>query len=192
MSVPLVLLDVDGVLNALGRVREHSSTRWQRGWATADGTRWQITWAPTVVARLRSWHEEGRVERQWLTTWGHDANGELRELLGLPQLAVAGTYQDEDADGAALAPAGSNAAAAPSAPDPLSGRWWKYDVVRRVLAAEPQRLVLWVDDELQPGTAFRRWADDQPRLHAVGPDPLLGLTDSDLATMLQVMDEDAR
>ena len=104
---------------------------------------------------------------------------------------MAGTYQDEDADGAASAPAGSHAAAAPSAPDPLSGRWWKYDVVRRVLAEQPGRQVIWVDDELQPGTAFRRWADDQDGLHAVGPDPMLGLTDRDLASMVEVMEQDA-
>ena len=140
---------------------------------------------------MAAWHDEGRLELQWLTTWGHDAKDELRTLLGLPRLAVAGTYQDEDADGAATGTADSHAAAAPSAPDPLSGRWWKYDVVRRVLAEQPGRQVLWVDDELQPGAAFRRWADDQPGLQAVGPDPRLGLTDDDLASMVEVMEQDA-
>ncbi len=193
MTKPLVLLDVDGVLNALGDDSAGGGwDDWQQGWATADGTRWPITWSASVVTRLAGWHEQGRLELQWLTTWGHDANAELRALLGLPHLAVAGTYQDEDADGAATAPATSHAAAAPSAPDPLSGRWWKYDVVRRVLAQQPGRRVVWVDDELQPGTAFRRWADEQPGLHAVGPDPRLGLTAGDLASMLEVMEQDAR
>ncbi len=191
--MPLVLLDVDGVLNALGDDDQLTGAwpDWHQGWATADGTRWPSTWSPTVIARLASWHAEGRLELQWLTTWGHDANTELRDLLGLPWLDVAGTYQDEDAGAAAPTAADSHAAAAPSAPDPLSGRWWKYDVVRRVLAQHPDRPVVWVDDELQPGTAFRCWADEQPGLHAVGPDPLLGLTAGDLASMVEVMEQDA-
>ena len=193
MTGPLVLLDVDGVLNALDDADElaGSWSDWRQGWATADGRRWPITWSPTVVAQLAAWHRSGRLELQWLTTWGHDANAELRDLLGLPELAVAGTYQDEDADGAATSAADSHAAAAPSAPDPLSGRWWKYDVVRRILAQQPDRRVIWVDDELQSGTAFRRWADEQPLLHAVGPDPVCGLTDEDLATMVVVMEQGA-
>ncbi len=61
--MPLVLLDVDGVLNALGDDDQPADTvsDWQQGWATADGTRWPITWSPTVVARLASWHVEGRL-----------------------------------------------------------------------------------------------------------------------------------
>ena len=171
VTPPLLLLDVDGVLNALGDDGQLKAAGgdWRQGWATADGTRWPITWSPAVVARLAAWHDESRLELQWLTTWGHDANDELRALLGLPQLAVAGTYQDEDADGAATGTADSHAAAAPSAPDPLSGRWWKYDVVRRVLAAQPDREVLWVDDELQPGTAFRAGPTSSPGCTPSGP-----------------------
>ena len=183
MSRPLLLLDVDGVLNAFGGDAEDLAawTEWSAGWATSDGTAWPITFAPEVVARLSSWHEEGRLELQWLTTWGHDANGELRELLGLPHLDVAGTYQDEDDEGAAAASAAvSHAAVAPSAPDPLSGRWWKYDVVRRMLAADPDRLLIWVDDELAVGSAYRSWADAQPRVRAVGPDPAVGLSPAGL------------
>ena len=183
MTAPLLLLDVDGVLNALGP--RTTGAEWRRGTAEADGARWPITWSPAVVRRLRSWHESGRVEVQWLTTWGHDANRELRALLELPELAVAGTYDDEDADGAA-APTGtaSHAAVAPSAPDPLSGHWWKYDVVRRLVDADPDRLVLWVDDELhEPDGPFRTWAERQPRLHPVGPHPAVGLTEEDLAAI---------
>lgn len=181
MNRPLLLLDVDGVLNALGQPNPSVWPEWERGWATADGSSWPILFAPAVIERLASWQREGRVEVQWLTTWGHDANDDLRTLLGLPELAVAGTYQDEDDAGSAAGAGASHAAVAPSAPDPLSGRWWKYDVVRRLLAAQPERLLIWVDDELQPGSAFRVWSDQQPSLRAVGPDPEVGLTPDDLA-----------
>ncbi len=142
------------------------------------------------MAQLVAWHREGGLEPQWLTSWDHDAKTELRDLLGLPQLAVTGTYPDEDADGAAATSADAHAAAAPSAPGPQSGHWRKYDVVRRVLAEQPDRRVIWVDDELQPGTAFRRWSDEQPTLHADDSGPTLGLADTDLASMVVVMEQE--
>ena len=180
---PLLLLNVDGVLNAFGGDAGDLAAwqEWSAGWATADGGSWHITFAPAVMSRLVSWQDEGLVELQWLTTWGHDANGQLRALLEMPRLAVAGTYQDEDEAGAPATSAGvTHAAAAPSAPDPLSGGWWKYDVVRRLVAAEPERLLIWVDDELTPGSPYRAWADDQPQVRAVGPDPAGGLSPADL------------
>ena len=177
---PLLLLDVDGVLNALSDDLPDTSVwpRWQRGFAATDGMSWPIVFSPDVVARLVRWHEQGLVELQWLTTWGHSANGELRALLGMPELLVTGTYDHADHAGGAVETRGaSHAAAAPSAPDPLSGRWWKYDVVRRVLAEQPERLVVWVDDELHDNDSpFRRWALAQAHLHPMGPDPYYGLT----------------
>lgn len=112
--IPLLLLDVDGVLNAFGGdARDLAAwAEWSAGWATADGRSWHIAFAPAVVSRLVSWQHEGLFELQWLTTWGHDANGELRELLGMPRADVAGTYQDEDEAGAAAPSAGVTHAAA--------------------------------------------------------------------------------
>lgn len=192
---PLLLLDVDGVLNAFGGDAGDLAAwqEWSAGWATADGGAWHITFAPAVVSRLVSWQNEGLVELRWLTTWGHDANGELRTLLEMPHLAVAGTHQDEGEAGAPAALAASagvtHAAAAPSAPDPLSGGWWKYDVVRRLLTADPDRLLIWVDDELAPGSPYRAWADDQPQVRAVGPDPAVGLSPADLDTIARYLSQ---
>jgi hypothetical protein len=180
---PLLLLDVDGVLNALWQGQPPDAwPEWSRGSATADGRRWPITWAPAVVDRLRGWHADGVVELQWLTTWGHDANGELRELLGLPELVVAGTYQDADQDAGMAEDLDAHAAVAPAAPDPLSGQWWKYDVVRRLRDAQPGRSIVWVDDELHRPNRFTAWAADSAVL-AVGPHPGTGLTESDLAVI---------
>ena len=192
---PVLLLDVDGVLNALvdGLPDTTIWPRWQRGDASADGMTWPIVFSLDVVEQLRDWHASGRVELQWLTTWGHSANGALRQLLGLPELVVAGTYDDSASGGKAGTTAVAHAAVAPSAPDPLSGQWWKYDAAQRVLAAYPGRLVIWVDDELHdPDGPFRNWALTQPDLHAVGPAPLTGLTPDDLAVIDRLLRKDDR
>ena len=181
---PLLLLDVDGVLNALPDSPDDLEVwpEWESGWARADGSRYHITFSPAVIAQLLAWHESGQVEVQWLTTWGHDANDELRRLLGMPELVVAGTY---DAPTPTATGAASHAEVAPAAPDPLSGRWWKYDVVRRVLNDNPGRTVIWIDDELFEDNRFSRWAAAQPDVVAVGPNPRCGLTAADLSRITE-------
>jgi hypothetical protein len=137
---------------------------------------------------LRDWHERGQVELRWLTTWGHDANDELRLLLGLPALAVAGTYQAAGVPSGETTTGAAHASIAPAAPDPLSGRWWKYDVVSRLLHREPGRRIVWVDDDLHRfNGAFARWAIAQPSITAVAPDPRCGLSPEDLDAIAEVL-----
>src|SRR3712207_9363265 len=75
---PILLLDVDGVLNA---ARVDLPAGWERG--TFNG--YVLTWDPTITARLRELHVSGRVEIQWLTTWTADADRLLAEPMGLPR-----------------------------------------------------------------------------------------------------------
>ena len=167
---PLVLLDVDGVLNAVGlRPDPQVWPDWQRGEAAAAGRRWPLHWSPSVVAAVLRWRELADV--QWLTTWGHDANGELAALLGLPQLPVAGTHDEP-----VVAPqAEALAEVTPAAPDPLSGRWWKFDVVRALLERQVRPLV-WLDDDLSADPEVRAWVRRRTRCLLVAPDPRTGLT----------------
>lgn len=178
MSRPLVLLDVDGVLNALQPGEAWPD--WQVGRAVAEGRAFRITWSPSVVARVRRWTEVADV--RWLTTWGHDANRSLRHLVDLPELPVAGTYDDTEGSPDRL-PSGTDAHAemAPAAPDALTGRWWKFDVVRRLVRADPGRPLVWLDDDLLGAADMVAWV----REHAaavllVTPDPASGLSPQEL------------
>lgn len=181
MSRPLVLLDVDGVLNAIPRFGDLGAWESARtGEADAAGSRFRITWSPAVVEAVRSWREVADV--QWLTTWGHDANLSLRHLVGLPELAVAGTYDDQ-AGSAGLegipdsdARPGAHADVAPAARDPLTGRWWKFDVVRLLVRAEPRRRIAWLDDDLAGQDDIRGWMRREVPCLLVAPEPAYGLT----------------
>lgn len=194
---PLVLLDVDGVLNAVGPP-DDAWPEWRRGTARAGGRAWPVRWSPGVVAAVRGWQDTADVS--WLTTWGHDANLGLRELLDLPELPVAGTHADADhapatalpapakapatADPATADPADGDAAAAagpalaavtPAAPDALTGAWWKFDVVRRLVQTAPERRLVWVDDDLAHSDAVRAWMRAHTTSLLVAPDPFTGL-----------------
>src|ERR671921_2514244 len=75
---PILLLDVDGVLNAPRR-------KLPEGWRQGTFNGFRLSWDPTVTARLREMHESGRVEIQWLTTWAENADKLLAEPMGLPR-----------------------------------------------------------------------------------------------------------
>ncbi len=174
--LPLVLLDVDGVLNAVQAWgRSDAWDDWRTGRATAEGRSFPITWSPTVVEAVRSW--QALAEVQWLTTWGHDANASLRHLLGLPELPVAGTYDDVDGPaGEADADGAAHASVAPAAPDRLTGRWWKLDVVRRIVRTGEPRRIVWLDDDLAGQQDVRAWMREHTTSLLVAPDPRSGLT----------------
>lgn len=178
---PLVLLDVDGVLNALPQEGHLPDAweEWQIGDATADARSWPITFAPAAIKRIVSLHTTNAVELRWLTTWGEEANGGLRRLLGLPKLAVAGTYQDEcDVAAACAEAARALASTTPAGPNAGHG-WWKHDVLTRLTAAEPERLIVWIDDELHRPSRYTAWASTAGVL-AIGPNPANGLAGADL------------
>lgn len=150
MTVPVWLLDVDGVLNAVTSDPDPDVwPDWRVGAATAEGVRWPITFSPTVMATVARLHRSGAVEVRWLTTWAGEANGELRELLGLPELAVAG------------APAAAEA-------------WWKLPLAMAV--ATEGRPLIWTDDDLRYSAAALEWLETLPAALGIAPRPSVGLT----------------
>jgi hypothetical protein len=119
---------------------------------------------PTITARLRELHESGRVEIQWLTTWTTNADRLLAEPMGMPRGLK--THAPPDA-----APTGSLG--------PLGGRsgWWKLTAARAVAEAEPDRRIVWIDDDLARQAADTgEWLAAHPRVLVIAPDLFAGLT----------------
>jgi hypothetical protein len=160
-DVPILLLDVDGVLNA---ARFDLPEGWRRG--TFNG--FVLSWDPTVTRRLRRLHDSGRVEIQWLTTWATNADQLLAEPMGLPRGLK--TH--------------ARAGAAPTGfLGPLGGAasWWKLDLARKVVEAEPDRRIVWIDDDLAAQAAETgEWLAAHPHVLVVAPDLFTGLTHEQL------------
>jgi len=176
-AVPVWLLDVDGVVNAVSRFPDPKVwDDWQSGTAVADGTEWPITFSPSVTGTIRRLHEQGLVEVRWLTTWRGNANGSLRDLLGLPEFAVAGEVRApepvpdgnepalDDAvpdDGASGAANHFHGAAASTVAVPAD-EWWKLTVVRSVVTEVGRdRPLIWTDDDLRYDETAVAWVRDQ-------------------------------
>lgn len=134
-DVPVWLLDIDGVLNAISSKPDRSvwpAAGWRRFEATdaRTGTTWPILAAEPVAAFIREVRTSGRAEVRWHTTWQESAN-KVGAELGLPELEVQEAPEfAEDGE--------------------YSPTWWKLAAALRVIEEE-QRPLIWTDDDATMG-----------------------------------------
>ncbi|MCW2741910.1 MAG: hypothetical protein JWR45_2332 [Blastococcus sp.] len=158
---PVLLLDVDGVLNA---VRRDLPDGWRRG--TFNG--YVLSWDPTVVDRLRELHETGRVQLQWLTTWTSMADELLAEPMGLPR-----GLRTHSRQGVLPTGFGEERRGLPG--------WWKLAAARAVAEAEPDRRIVWIDDDLaDQAEDTSEWLAANEQVLVVSPEYTTGLTHAEL------------
>lgn len=139
---PIVLLDVDGVLNVVCNPNE-PPTDWPE-YRTEVMNGYRITWAPALIERLRALHEAEEVEIRWLTTWW--AKIPTLAPLGMPDLTVACNAEDYA----------------------VRNRWWKLQPAQR--AYEEGRKLVWIDDDLVDQEAWR-WGKSLDRERFLGVVP---------------------
>lgn len=124
-SIPLILLDVDGVLN---------SKRMKRLWKDALTSDYvfvinvvdeqdlvTIQYSPTVVETINQWSSSGLAEVRWLTNWNGQANTVLAPVIGVKEFGLARE---------------SNSITKPDA------------FLNSIDCNDPDRLVIWIDDHL--------------------------------------------
>jgi hypothetical protein len=151
---PLVLLDVDGVLNP----QKRSSLRFRRYDVVTDGESHGILLDPRHGAKLVALARDTGAELVWATAWEQNANNEISSRIGLPHLPVIAVGGD------LLSRAGEHFKTRPVA-----------DYVRR-------RPFVWFDDELTP--ADQDYLSVHPGVGAfllIDIDPRTGLADHHLA-----------
>lgn len=165
-ELPVWLLDVDGVLNAVQTHKPPRSTGWPDDcWRYLDGLAGDATFpivaAEPVLEFIRAVHEDGLAEVRWLTTWeaGDYIDG-LAEALDLPQFPIAGRLTEE-------------------APESGTGWfwWWKLPIAQRVYGETRDRRLVWTDDDISYHRPAKQWAASQPRgtLLALSPNTGTGL-----------------
>lgn len=91
MTMPAILLDVDGVLNPDLKCKPpwcpcHPS--WLRRHAHVDGVKCRLYLNPEHGRSLNSLASETDSHLLWATTWNHDANLWIGPAIGLPVLPV--------------------------------------------------------------------------------------------------------
>lgn len=162
---PVLLLDVDGVLNACPWDGEFPNTHAEDTWSLVDGIAngmvWPIRYSSVVIDRINAISE--RVDVRWLTTWKHDAPT-LGHKLGLREFPV----QNEIL--------------------PSRYAWWKMNQAAHVLEVE-KRSIIWVDDDLTYEWRYvsNEIAPDLPKCF-VNPSTDCGLTVKELDTIEQFIE----
>jgi hypothetical protein len=161
---PLWLLDVDGVINAVcGSVPP--------GYERQRISGFQITWPTEVIRRMRQLHETGAVEIRWLTTWCDDAAKMIAPALSLPlDCVVEGAADHRSTD---------------------HKTWWKSAVAKRLSDAEPDRGLIWTDDDLDYAERNGEvdWLCERTGpTFAYAPDPRQGITPKALARIEAFID----
>src|SRR6185436_13043128 len=91
-GIPIWLLDIDGVINALDDPpdpRTWPADQWVRAMAMSNlDLEWPMLAARPVLDFLRQVHEQGRAEIHWHTAWQRNALN-VGDALGLPAWPVA-------------------------------------------------------------------------------------------------------
>lgn len=158
-ELPLVLLDFDGVFNALAILMDMSE--WQDGKnhsaVMPSGTH-GFSYSPSV-AKFFVDHAH-LAEFVWLSTWEEETPiyGTAMGLPEFPWLGAEGMDQE------------------PSAP------WWKFQIVQQLVAQFPERRIIWVDDEIPTDTMdpIRVWLRENQQVDFICPDDFHGLKSQDL------------
>lgn len=157
LAPPVLLLDVDGVINA-NRPGWGAAPRRALVWSASDRQSYPMRWAPALVDRIRSLHAAGVVEARWCSTWCADAD-QLEQLWRLPPLERALTVD----------------------PIPRGAACWpmKLAAARAVLAED--RVLVWTDDEAVPahGSVYDELTAGGRGL-LIAPRPSRGLQPDDL------------
>lgn len=177
MNKPVLLLDIDGVLNSL--LKKPPAHAWTpQDWRTAihtfRGVDWPLLWAEPVVEWLNSLGD--RVEVRWHTTWQLQAT-EYAKIVGLPvdwAIAECPEYTQAAANWSEFAKTQIHA---------RRSTWWKFNTGERVLTEE-KRPLIWIDDDLtlKTGRIQRKdLASHGPKACLISPDGHTGIMPKHIA-----------
>jgi hypothetical protein len=151
---PLILVDVDGVLNPSRR----SSLRFRRHLCVVDGQVYKVLLDRRHGAQLSSLARETEAELVWATTWEEHANVEIAPRVGLPRLPVIRVTGD---------------------PTSTAGEHFKTRAVADYVEGRP---FVWFDDSLRAADHdYLRAHEGVGHFLLVDVDERYGLTDDHLA-----------
>lgn len=145
---PLILIDVDGVVNVTAASDVRRRLCYHEGWRQhrSDVFGVRLFWNPKIGPWLLRLAEETGAELAWGTMWEDDANSYVSPLLGLPPLPVSPA-----ADG--------------------------YTKARAIVPWTAGRPFVWFDDDIGETEDTDELAGDQPHL-VVLVDEYTGLTEA--------------
>ena len=177
MTVPIIALDVDGVINSFPTALRQGAPSWDdfkkfNCWTSLHGGRtFRITYSPTVIEHLLDLHTQGLAEIRWLTTWGAEANDALSRGVGFPGNFSIIAERPEDADYTPLQ------TYTVLSEDENRPGWWKFIAMLDLEAEHFDRKIVWIDDDIAFDSDAVQWIKSQgDRVLGICPETDRGLT----------------
>lgn len=166
-----ILLDIDGVVNALSDKPPRQNTGWLGSWSTnsvmAKTRAYKILSSDELVDNLNRIVRKPGVEAVVASTWQNLALTNLFPAVGLsfPQEAVQVFQKENQATGWGYE--SSNA----------DGFSWKLDNLKTLVASsDPEDTFFWLDDDIRYHRQSMEYLRVETRIKAISPDMLHGLT----------------
>ncbi len=178
-----VLIDVDGVINALGR---KAASLW--GWSPESLRQkrimgYSIAWSSEFLESLAALHEREDVEVFWLTTWLDEAVDQL-------------SHHAEFEAGKAWTVLGHEpfkrdnpwTRGKPGLPQNVND-WWKLDAAQEHFTLRQNRFV-WIDDDLRFSAEANEWVASLQTgaAHTLSPSSGTGVTKDEWQKVLDWID----
>jgi hypothetical protein len=165
---PLILLDVDGVINFIGRPGGNAlANNKAANIATSDKRVFRIQWSTILIDEINRWSTVAEI--RWLTTWDEDARKCLAPVLGINEF--------------------------PLARDPLR-KLEKWDAAYENVVDSPDRKLIWIDDDMSYFKMMARRSSNMKHVLERGnvafvePDIQTGLTKDDIDMINNLLHEE--
>lgn len=157
MSLPILLLDIDGVVGPIG-----PTPHYEGGAEWFDLLPGRMHFSTHVLNELRRIEQDKIADVRWLSSWQDDAATNLATTLNLPDWPA---YTKRDIPSARM----------------WMTDWWKEAIVSNLLLQGHQ--VAWCEDNIPYEGNLMALKAFEDQLLCIAPEPGLGLTPSDLTLL---------
>lgn len=169
-SMPVVFLDIDGVLNSCPKPKSHMLKKYGE-YKNETILGYPIWYSPEVIDFINAIHASAVAEVVWLTTWRAEARTEFAPRVGLDDFpAITQSYGSDHN---------------------WHSDWWKWRGVRDFLQDnEENRPVVWIDDDLNKNRKhdfYYRYDQERANSLLMTPQSCPGLRPEDLERILDFL-----
>lgn len=178
----IVLMDIDGTVNALTGSFPHTATHWFGKWSSFEVKREEV---PAMFVHLPKSINEFKI------SCSHELMKSLEEIALLPNVDMRWftSWGEDTPYFTSRAGVGVEWTLFPMGDD--SGPWWKLEALRRIMDDNPDAFVILLDDQSVDGSHeefMESLVEETGRLCVIAPNGNLGLTRADVGFLRRIIE----
>lgn len=169
-----VLIDIDGVINALSGNAPKQNTGWEGVWSLELIEGYNILWSHELIEELNRIISKDNVVPVIASTWQDLGRDVLFPQVGLILPDDVHVFKKDESAGWGYTPANTN--------------WfsWKLDNFKNFYNATDE--FIWLDDDIRYSVDSKDWVSTMPNVHVICPNASHGLSRKELALLYEWTD----